>query len=714
MNDNSELSPAQSGGSNTRRDAAAKWRLGVDIGGTFTDVVLWREGSPTLGKVKLLTTADDPARAVLDGINQALSAQGVDAGQLERVIHGTTLVANALIERKGVATALVTTAGFRDVLEIGREWRYDLFDLNLEMPAPLVPRPLRLELDERIDANGQVVIALQPAALEQLTTQIRASGARSLGVCLLHGYLNPSHERAVAAHLNRALPDVSISASHEVSPELGEYERTSTTVANAYVRPLFEGYVERLVTALKQMGYARELLLVLSDGRLVGADVAKRFPIRLVQSGPAAGAEAARLFGELAGVADVLCFDMGGTTAKACLIPDGEPERTVSFEVARETRFAEGSGLPLQIPAIDMIEIGAGGGSIARLDGRGLLQVGPDSAGASPGPVCYGLGNTLPTVTDCDLLLGYLDEKNFLGGRMRLDMAGARAAVSEHLAVPLGISVEQAAWGVHETVTANMAQAASIHAIERALDVTRFTMLPIGGAGPVHACSMARKMAITQLVCPPGAGVASAIGMLASSISFEIARAAPALLAHLDFTQALERVKAMDVDATRLVLDAGVPLVSVTRRLSVMMRYLGQGFEIETPVSMADLDSANCDALASAFAGAYQRRYGRVEQMPAEILSWRLVVAGPRSSLQDALAAVGGPSAHQPLASGSRKAWFDSGFVETPVFQREALSSGHQLTGPVMVEEAESTLVVPPNFKLVVDEAANLMMTFTP
>ena len=404
---------------------ANSWRLGVDIGGTFTDVVLWREGSDRLIQEKLLTTPDDPSQAVLQGVERALGDAAIGGEQLSSVIHGTTLVANALIERKGAVTALITTRGFRDVLEIGREWRYDLFNLDIEMPTPLVPRPLRFEINERIDAAGEVVVELDGDDQGGIIAALREAGVGSVAICLLHAYLNPDHERRVAEILEAELPGVSVSLSSDVSPELGEYERSSTVAANAYVHPVFHTYVERLITALGELGYSRDLLLVLSDGRCVRAEVAKRYPVRLVQSGPAAGAEAARMFGELSETRDLLCFDMGGTTAKACLIKDGQAERTVQFEVARETRFAEGSGLPLQIPAIDMIEIGAGGGSIAGVDGRGLLQVGPQSAGADPGPVCYGQGNQHPTVTDCDLLLGYLDESSFLGGRMALDRSAA-------------------------------------------------------------------------------------------------------------------------------------------------------------------------------------------------------------------------------------------------------------------------------------------------
>jgi len=692
-------------------DGNPSWRIGVDIGGTFTDIVLWDSDGGQLVLDKILTTPDDPSRAVLEGVQRILDTTGVAASELASVIHGTTLVANALIERKGVVTGLITTEGFRDVLEIGREWRYDLFNLDIEMPRPLVPRRLRFEATERIGPDGEVLTPLDVASLQPIISALRDAGIESLAVCLLHAYVNPTHEQAIAEAVRRDLRGVALSLSSDVSPELGEYERSSTTTANAYVHPIFRNYVDRLVAALAELGYQRDLLMVLSDGRCVRADVAMRYPIRLVQSGPAAGAEAARLFGELAKVDDVLCFDMGGTTAKACLIPDGTPERTVHFEVARETRFAEGSGLPLQIPAIDMIEIGAGGGSIARVDKRGLLQVGPDSAGADPGPVCYGRGNALPTVTDCDLVLGYLAADSFLGGRMALDKAAAERAIEEHLAKPLGISVADAAWGVLETVTANMAQAAMIHAIERALDVTRFAMLPIGGAGPVHACAMAAKMNINRLICPTGAGVASAIGMLSAAISFEIARAAPADLDGLNFAATWAMIEEMDREASSLVASTGVDATTVTRKLSAMMRYAGQGYEIEAFLSPETIENRDYQTLHAAFSEAYRRRYGRSEDMPVEILSWRLAVEGPRSGLGETLVgrAVDTDQTGQPI--GHRPAWFEDQYHETPVFKRGGLKPGIHIQGPAIIEEIESTTIVPPEFSLAVDMALNLVIT---
>ena len=689
----------------------SNWRIGVDIGGTFTDIVLWNSGSSHLVVDKLLTTPEDPSHAVVDGIKRILKETGIEGRELTSVIHGTTLVANALIERKGVITGLITTEGFRDVLEIGREWRYDLFDLNIEMPQPLVPRQLRFEATERISADGNVLKELDVSLLQGTIVALKEAGVESLAICLLHAYLNPAHEQEIAAIIEKSLPDIALSLSSDVSPALGEFERSSTTVANAYVHPIFRNYVENLGNALNNLGYERQLLLVLSDGRSVRTDVATRYPIRLVQSGPAAGAEAARLFGELAGVDDVLCFDMGGTTAKACLIPKGKPERTVNFEVARETRFAEGSGLPLQIPALDMIEIGAGGGSIARVDERGLLQVGPDSAGANPGPVCYGLGNDLPTVTDCDLVLGYLAADSFLGGRMNLDRDAAARAIEKHLAAPLNLSIEEAAWGIHETVTSNMAQAAMIHAIERALDVTRFALLPIGGAGPVHACSMANKMNINTLICPMGAGVASAIGMLSAPVSFEIARAAPADLDTLNFAATLNMIMDMDREATELVTGAGVTANNVDRRLSAMMRYVGQGYEIEAFISPDAIERKDSHALNIAFTDAYLKRYGRNEDIPVEILSWRLSVEGPRSGIGQTLLGreMDGHGRNRPI--GYRSAWFEECWIETPVFKRDGLQRGFQIEGPAIIEEVESTTIVPPEFKVFIDPALNLILS---
>ena len=693
----------------------SKVRIGVDIGGTFTDVVLWDIDAGETRNTKLLTTPDDPSRAVMDGIRHILNEHSIAPADVEAVIHGTTLVANALIERKGVKTGLITTRGFRDVLEIGREWRYDLFDLAIEMPTPIAERGARAEITERLDADGNVLTPLALDELDDIAAAFQAADVQSIAVCLLHAYRNPAHELAIKNRLAEIAPDLSVSLSSVVSAEMGEYERSSTTVADAYVHPIFKRYVERLVDGLAEMTIGCDLLLILSDGRTVRHDTAREFPIRLVQSGPAAGAQAAVLYGGVSGEHDLLCFDMGGTTAKACLIENGEPQRSASFEVARVFRFAEGSGLPLQIPAIDMIEIGAGGGSIARIDRLGLIQVGPDSASSDPGPVCYGKGGTEPTVTDADLILGYLDADSFLGGAMHLDKSAAIEAIRSKLADPLGISVEEAAWGIHETVTGNMAQAAAIHAIEKGLNIARFKMLPIGGAGPVHACSLAQKMGIDRLICPLGAGVASAIGMLGSPISFEFAQTNMARLDAVDWREIATLTGQLTDRGRELVHNAGVSVPDITVRYGAMMRYVGQGYEVEAPIKESAIRTGDSAAIKAAFEASYRQRFGRTEDMPPEVITWRVVASGPRPPLLEAISGTENTSrtSEAPQAKGSRAVWFgtNSSFIETPVFDRYGLQTGTKLDGPSIIEEVESTLILPPDFTAEVDSAQNLIIS---
>jgi N-methylhydantoinase A len=503
---------------------AAPFRIGVDIGGTFTDFVLLDTRNGALRNGKVLTTPHAPEQAVLTGIRQLLDAHGITADQVAHVIHGTTLVANALIERRGVPTGLITTAGFRDIVEIGTELRHDTYDLFMRVPEPLVPRRRRAEVAERILPDGSIRTPLDEAAAREAARMLAADGVQAVAVCLLHAFRNPAHERRLAQIIAEEAPGLTLCLSSDVVPEIGEYERASTTICNAYVLPVFQTYLTRLGEGLRSLGLAGPLYLMLSDGGTVGERTASRHPIRLVQSGPAGGVRATALYGTGAGAPDILCFDMGGTTAKACLIEGGEPLRSLDFEVARVDRFRKGSGLPLKVPVIEMIEIGAGGGSIAQVDRLGLIQVGPESASSDPGPACYGLGGTRPTVTDADLILGYLGAGSFLGGDMRLDVAAAERAVQEHLAGPLGLSVVEAAWALHETVNGNMAQAAAIHATEKARRIESFAMVPIGGAGPVHAAQVCRKLGIARMVAPAGAGVASAFGFLASLISFAFVR----------------------------------------------------------------------------------------------------------------------------------------------------------------------------------------------
>ena len=687
-------------------------RLGVDIGGTFTDLVMQDPATGRLFNEKVLTTPDDPSRGVLTGIASILHKTGTPPVAVDHVIHGTTLVANALIERKGVRTALITTKGFRDVLQIGREWRYDTYDLMIAAVEPLVPRHLRFEADERIGHDGRIVGPLDEAALAPVIAAIEAAGVEAVAVCLLHAFQNPAHERRIKAILTERLPGRTIAISSEVMPEIGEYERASTTVANAYVQPIFDRYIRRLAQGIREQGIARDLFLMQSDGGTVHQSTAAEFPIRLVQSGPAGGVQATALIGRLTDEPNILCFDMGGTTAKAALIEGHAPTRTTDFEVARIYRFKKGSGLPLKVPVIDMIEIGAGGGSIARINRMGLIQVGPDSASAVPGPACYGQGGADPTVTDADLVLGFLDADSFLGGEMRLDAAAARRAIAEKIAGPLGLDVVEAAWGIHETVNESMAQAASIHTLEKGLRPDDFVMAPIGGAGPVHACAVARKMGMRRVICPAGAGVASAFGFLAAPMAFEFVRASVTELAALDLDGLRAMRDALEAQGRDLLRGSGLDEAAFGTGFGCAMRYVGQGFPVELGVPDALLEAGDRNALLAAFEDAYRALYGRIEEgMAAEVVSWRVVVTGPYPDLRPTPAPEGTGGA-EAARKGSRQVWDGTAgrFVEAPVYDRYRLVAGSEAPGPAIVEERESTLVVPSDARIRVDALGNLIV----
>ncbi len=687
-----------------------RFRIGVDIGGTFTDIVLLDTKTGVLFNEKVLTTPDDPSEGVLTGVSSVLAKNEVSACDVFNVIHGTTLVANALIERKGVKTALVTTKGFRDVLEIGREWRYNTYDLFIEMPEPLVPRELRFELEERVGPDGKVITPLDQDAARDLARRLASSDVEAVGVLFLHSFKNDQHEKTLKALFAENAPGLTVCISSEVMPEIGEYERSSTTIANAYVQPIFRTYIERLAEGLRSREIKQDLFMMLSDGGTIHKDAAIEFPIRQIQSGPAGGAQAASVYGRLAGLDKVLCFDMGGTTAKACLIENGEPSRTTDFEVARVYRFAKGSGLPLKVPVIDMIEIGAGGGSIAQIDRLGLIRIGPESSGAQPGPACYGLGGRRATVTDSDLVLGYLDPDAFLGGDMKLHPDLAREALKRDVADPLGISIIEAAWGIHETVNENMAQAASIHALESGRKISNFAMTPIGGAGPVHACNLAKKMGIAKVVCPLGAGVASAFGFLASPISFEFVQANVSTLDELVFGQVRNLLSEMEMRGSRLLDKAGVERTAVTNSLSAAMRYSGQGYEIELPLLRDLLEREAASQFRALFEKKYLALFGRLENLPLEVISWLIVVAGPRPELDiQGGATVGGGGAE---AIGKRPVFFSEagGFVETPVFDRSRLAPGSHVEGPAILQERESTIVLPPDCSAVAEGNGNLIV----
>lgn len=589
-------------------------RIGVDIGGTFTDLVLVQDGR-VRATAKTLTTPRDPSQGVATGIRKIL--EHVKADAVAEVVHGTTLVANALIERRGAKTALITTKGFKDVLAIRREHRYDIYDLFIELPEPLVPRRRRWEVDERVLADGSVDRPLDKPGVRRLANLAKRQGIEAVAVSLLHAYRHPEHERETKAILEQALDSIPISVSSEVAPELGEYVRTSTTVANAYVQPLVNRYLARIEERLNQQGLRAPLHVMLSTGGLADVSSGRRFPIRMAESGPAAGAISAAWTARRLGIENVLAFDMGGTTAKACLVEKGAPLIAREHEVARVYRFAKESGLPVRAPVVDLIEIGAGGGSIARVDRFGLPKVGPESAAADPGPACYGLGGEEATVTDADLLLGHIDSDRFLGGEMHLDVRAGEKAMAR-FARQLGTSTKGAAQAIHRVVNENMAAAARMHAVERGRDLRRFTLVATGGAGPVHAYGVAGILGIKTILYPPAPGVASAFGMLTAPPAFDFARSLPSPLSEVDWRQVEAVLEEMKAEGRRS-LRAGRPRFVI----QVDARHRGQGD------SLTVATQPNAAAVARAFTRAYVDLYGRTPPgVPIEVLTWRLRASG--------------------------------------------------------------------------------------
>ena len=689
-------------------ESQGRFRAAVDIGGTFTDLLILDMERHRCHVGKVLTTVPDPSAGVLQGIAALLEASGIAPEAVGGVIHGTTLVTNALIERRGARTALLTTAGFRDALEIGTEGRYDIYDLGLVKPAPLVERRLRFEVPERMNAAGAVLLPLDRAALEPICDALRSEGIEAVAVCYLHAYANPAHEVATAELLRERLPRLPVTLSHRVAPALREYQRASTAVANAYVQPLATGYLRGLQDGLRRAGVAAPVHIMLSTGGTATVQTAADVPIRLVESGPAGGALAGAWWGRLTGHDDVLAFDMGGTTAKAVFTEHGEFAVTAESEVARVHRFKRGSGLPLLMPTMQMIEIGAGGGSIARLGDLGLPAVGPDSAASEPGPACYGLGGREPTVTDADLLLGYLDPHAFAGGSMTLDVDAARGAFGE-LAARLGMDAVRVAWGIHDLVNENMAAAARVHAAERGLDTRRYALVATGGAGPLHACGVARRLGLDTVVIPPLAGVGSAFGLLLAPLSFDITRSYLARLDRIECSTLAAILEELEREGRARVGAAGVAEEQITVRRSADMRYAGQGYEIRVAVPPGTPDAALLDAVRRSFERGYTAFYGQLcDGVPLEAVNWRVSVEGPRPDLRQvsermaAHDADAGAAARPAAEPRRRPALFDSacGFVSTPVYQRHLLAADFSTLGPAIIEEAESTTVVPPGWSV--------------
>ncbi len=691
------------------------YRLGFDIGGTFTDFVLIDDRTGEITSYKTLTTPHDPAAAVMEGVRGLLDQVSAPGHTIETAIHGTTLITNALIERKGAKTAFITTRGFRDVLEIAKEMRYDIYDLLLVLPQPLVPRPLRLEVDERLNGRGEVVTPLDSAGLDPLTAILKREAVEAVAVCLLHSYRNPTHEQLIRDWLQAQLPNVSVSLSSEVAPEIREYERMSTTVVNAYVQPLTERYLSQLEQQLRAIGFERRLYLMLSSGGTGTVETASRFPVRLLESGPAAGVLAAIFYGEVVGEQSLVSFDMGGTTAKMCLIKGGRPTMTSTFEVARVHRFKRGSGLPVRIPAIELIEIGAGGGSIARINELGLLKVGPDSAGADPGPACYGFGGTSPTVTDANLLLGYLNPDYFLGGRMQLDVAAAEQAIATHIAGPLGVDPIVAANGVHQVVNESMISATRIHVAERGADPRRLMLMAFGGAGPIHAHQIARALKMRGYIVPASAGVTSALGFLTAPASFDFARSFVAKLTS-ELLPDLDTIYSeLEAEGHAMLSEAGVADEEMVFLRQADLRHTGQGHEISLPLLYPCLAEVDLDTtLRPYFYDFYAGIYGHAHRhLALELITCRLTATGPRPRVQLRETPIEACLADN-AKKGQRLAYFAElgGFVHAPVYDRELLTAGMSFTGPAIVEEKDSTAVIGPGAEVAVDRFANLRAIF--
>ncbi len=682
-------------------------RLAVDIGGTFTDLALEQSGRRVTTKV--LTTPDAPERGMLDGVRAILDLARVTPTDIELLVHGTTLATNALIERKGARSALLTTEGFRDVLALGNESRYDQYDLDIVLPTPLVPRYLRLPVPERLDNEGNVLRPLDEDAVRALIPVLRAEAVESLAIGFLHAFVNPAHERRARDIVGQAWPELPISLSSEVSPEMREFERFSTTVANAYVQPLMATYLTRLEAALREMGLAAPIFMMLSGGGLTTIETACRFPIRLVESGPAGGAIFAAGIARRHGLDRVLSFDMGGTTAKICLIDDFAPQTARAFEVARIGRFKRGSGLPLRIPVIEMVEIGAGGGSLAHVDALGRLEVGPESAGAEPGPACYGRGGARPAVTDANLALGRYDPHNFAGGTMRLDAAAAAAALARHIGETLNLDAGMAALGVVEIVDENMANAARVHAVESGAFYDGRVMIAFGGGGPVHGYRIAEKIGIDRIVVPVGAGVGSAIGFLRAPVAYEVVRSLYQKLSAFDVAAVNALLAAMSAEARGIVARGRLGR-SVTERRTAFMRYAGQGHEIAVTLPDGALGAGSVATMRAAYDAEYARVYDRpVPASDVEVLSYAVLVTTAPETPDDT------PPALQSVTVNA-SAWRDvrdtaTGLVERWVlFDRIGLPAGADISGPAIIAESETSTLVGPGWRARVTGSADLLL----
>lgn len=683
-------------------------RLAVDIGGTFTDIVL--EAGEARSTLKVLTTQEAPERAILEGSGELLDQAGIRNSQLDYFVHGTTLATNALIERKGAKTALIATDGFRDTLEIADESRYNQYNLMLERPAPLAPRDLRFTVPERLAADGSVIRDLDEEAVRELVDALVAADVASVAVCLTHAYANGAHERRIRDIIAERAPALFVSISSEVSPEIREYERSSTVVANAYVRPLMAGYLDRLEKELAKRGTTCPLYLMTSGGGLTTLRTAAEFPIRLVESGPAGGAIMAANIAAQNGINRALSFDMGGTTAKICLIDDYAPKTTRTFEVDRHDRFTKGSGFPVRVPVIEMVEIGAGGGSIARLDAMRRLTVGPDSAGSEPGPICYARGGTNPTVTDADLTLGKIDPSAFAAGRITLDVDGAKTGITRVVGDVFEGPAHIGAGAISEIVDEAMANAARVHAVEGGRDLAEYTMIAFGGAAPLHIARLAEKLGIDTVIIPPDASVGSAVGFLRAPISFEVVRSKYAQLGSFDHDAVNDVLATMAAEARAIVMTgAGERPLKETRM--AFMRYLGQGHEVSIELPSAALNDDSPAELRRLFEHAYEKLFSRIiPGAEIEVLTWTILVETVAETVAEETRDL---TPYNPVSIGQRSLYDPARKreISVPIYWRHDLTSGAHFSGPAILAEKQTTTVMSSAFDAHVNANGCVVLT---
>jgi N-methylhydantoinase A/oxoprolinase/acetone carboxylase beta subunit len=682
------------------------FRLGCDIGGTFTDFVLLDDLTGEIYTAKCLTTPKDPSDAVEEGMKILSKKVPGFISELKEFIHGTTLVINSIVERKGAKTGLITTKGFRDVLEIGREIRYAPYDIFAEFPKPLVPRRLRMEVDERIRSDGSILKPLDVNEAREVVKKLLSMGVESIAVCLINSFENPIHEKMIEEIIKEEAPWVSTSISYKVLPQIKEYERTSTTVTNAYVKPLTEKYLSKLKDRLSGLGFRGKLFIMLSSGGITSVETAKEFPVRIIESGPTAAVIAAQYYGKHFNISEMFCFDMGGTTAKSCLIQRGVAGVVPTFEVGRVQRFMKGSGLTIQVPVVDLMEIGAGGGSIAKVSRMGTLQVGPESAGADPGPICYDRGGEDPCVTDADLLLGYLDENYFLGGEMKLNKEKARYGIEEKIAKKLGVSIEQAIWGIHDLINETMAAAAKTHIAEKGGNPKIVTIAAFGGAGPVHAYGLAKKLGAKKIMVPPNAGVGSAMGFFTAPRAFDILISHKISLGKADFNAIEEIFRKLEKDAEKILLSEQAD-EKVTFIRSLDMRFVGQGSEIPIPIPQRPFYEFKKEEIRRIFDECYERLYGRTyPESEIEFINFKVRGELPEKLLKLSKIKEERPRDLELAKKGKRLAYSQIArdFIPYTVYDRYKIFPGAKFFGPAIIEERESTIVAGEDTEITVDE----------